>query len=455
MVGSVTAELSAVAQPDPPVADDTGEMDRPLTIAVKDHFGSAAALSRALAAAGHEVVSDGYSPADLLLIDLDPPKFGYREVIDRHRATGAKVLLYPHGAGPALEYDGLYEPYEHVDGRLVIGPGYAEFLRRVEYPAPAPVIGWSLCAMAPFRAGQTVRRVLFAPTHPSGYGTLVDWHRDSNAETYRRLLEGPWELTVRHLGTLEQNGLWPADGVKLVQGSMDLGYGEIDATDVVVAGDGTFPHLSVARGVPTVVYAQGYPAMYGTPGEQPTSLLRPERYRDYLRYPFDAGDGPLDEILHAAARSEDPIAQWKRRFVGAPFDPDAFVSLIERTVLEDPVPPQIDATRAFTVVGFADEVLERPELLAAFAASFGPDDDASLILWGPGVDAPALLATVERAVAAAGLDESMLPDVLLLPLPGTPAVDACLAGRADALLSEWPAAGRVGELPRYGAVIPR
>jgi len=429
-------------------------MDRPLRIAVKEHFGSAAALSRALAGAGHEVVSDRQTPADLLLIDLDPPEFGYRDIIDRHRAAGAKVLMYPHGAGPALEYDGLYEPYEHVDGRLVIGPGYAEFLRRLEYPAPAPVIGWSLCGMAAFRPCRTVRSVLFAPTHPSGYGTLVDWHRDRNAETYARLLEGPWNVTVRHLGTLEQNGLWPADGVDFVQGRMDLAYGEIDAADVVVAGEGTFPHLSIARGVPTVVYAQGYPAMYGTPGEQPTSLRRPERYLDYLRYPFDAADGPLDEILHAAASSEHPIADWKRRFVGAAFDPLAFVAMIDRTVLEQPAPPVIDDTRGLTVAGFADEMLERPELLASFADRFGPDDDATLILWGPGLDAPALLQTVQQAAAAAGLADDALPDVLLLPLPGTPAVDRCIADRADALLSEWPAAGRVGELPRWRALAP-
>jgi hypothetical protein len=420
-----------------------------LHIAVKDHFGSSRAFAAALAAAGHSVVEHG--PADLLLIDLDPPKFGYRQMIDRHRAAGAKVLLYPHGAAPALEYDGLYEPYEHVDGRLVIGPGHAEFLRRIEYAHPAPVIGWSLCDMVPFRPRGEVRRVLFAPTHPSGNGTLVDWHRHHNAEIFARLLEGPWELTVRHLGTLEQNGLWEADGITVVQGGMDLAYGEIDATDVVVAGEGTFPHLSIARGVPTVMYAQGYPAMYGTPGEQPTTLLRPERYLDFLRYPFDAADGPLDEILHAAAASERPIADWKRRFVGEPFDPAAFVALVERTVLEQPAPPPIDATRTFTVAGFADEMLERPELLTAFADCFGPDDDATLVLWGPGLEAEALLATVERAVATAGLDVNALPDVLLLPLPGSSAVDRCLADRADALLSEWPPAGLVGELPRFGA----
>jgi hypothetical protein len=427
-------------------------MSRPISFTIKDHGGKAMQFAVALHQAGHRLVTEG--PAELLLIDLDPPLFGYREMIDGYKAMGAKVLLYPHGAAPALEYDGLYEPYEAIDGRLVIGTGHSEFLRRIDYHAPAPAIGWSLCDLRPFRARRDVRSVLFAPLHPSGYGTIADEYRQANAETYARLLEGPWDLTVRHLGTLEQNGLWHVDGVSFVQGAMDNGHGEIDAADVVVAGEGTFPSLAIARGVPTVIYAQTLPATYGVPGEQSVPLLRAERYRDYVRFPFDVADGPLDEVIHAAARSEAPIADWKRRFIGQPFDAQRFVALMERMVLEPAAPPVIDATRGFTVAAFADELLERPALLAGFADSFGPDDDASLVVWGPGVEGDALLETVQQAIYGAGIDENRLPDVLLLPLPGTPAVDRALAERADALLSEWPVAGLVGELPRYGALAP-
>ena len=430
----------------------TGEMSRSLSVAIKDHGGKAIKLAIALRDAGHRLVSEGR--ADVLLIDLDPPVFGYREMIDHYKGMGSKVLLYPHGAAPALEYDGLYEPYPSIDGRFVIGPGHSEFLRRIEYHAPAPAIGWSLSDMRPFRPRSDVRRVLFAPLHPSGFGTIADHQREANEETYARLLEGPWQLTVRHLGTLEQNGLWHADEVKFVQGAMDNTHREIDTTDVVVAGEGTFPSLAIARGVPTVIYAQTLPATYGTPGEEVKPLLRPERYRDYVRFPFDATDGPLDEILHAAAQSEEPIADWKRRFIGRPFDPQAFASLVERMVYELPSRPQIDETRSLTVAAFADELLERPELLAGFVDRYGPEDDASLIIWGPGLEADALLDAVQRVVGASGVDEDRLPDVLLLPLPGTTVVDRALAERADALLSEWPTAGQVGELPRWTALTP-
>ncbi len=55
-----------------------------------------------------------------------------------------------------------------------------------------------------------------------------------------------------------------------------------------------------------------------------------------------------------------------------------------------------------------------------------------------------LLALAEKAIEAAGLDMNNLPDILLAPLPGSPEADLRLAERADAVLSEWPAVGRIG-----------
>jgi hypothetical protein len=415
---------------------------------VKDHHRESVQLAEALVRAGHMLVNG--PPADLLLIDLDPPEFGYRQYIDFFKDQGATVLLYPHGAGPLLVYDGLYKPYENVDGNLVIGQGQAELMRRMEYPHPTHAIGWTLCEQRPFRPASDVRNLLFAPTHPAGDGSMRDVHKQANAETFARLLEGDWHVTVRHIGTLEQNGLWQTDKATFTQGNFDLAVTEIDATDVVVAADGTFPSLAVARGVPTVMYSQAVPPAFGKRGDKTVPLRRGERYLDYLRYPFDVADGPLDEILHAAARSEQPILEWKRRFIGEPFDEAAFVAKVEQMVRR-PQKPAIEPTRSFTVAGFLGEVAERPELLATYARAFGPEDDATLVLWGLGVDEPALMDMANRALAGSGVDEDALPDVLLLPLDGSAAADAALADRADAVLSDWPGAGRLGELPRYGA----
>lgn len=417
-----------------------------MRVAVKDHFGKGLPIAVALARAGHEVLPYNQH-ADLLLSDLDDPNYGYRRLIDFHKDAGATVLLYPHGAQPLIGYDGMHEPYEKVDGNLVIASGHAEVMRRIDYPAPVHVIGWSLCEQAQFRPAADVRRVLYAPTHPSGHGTLDDVERELNTRYYEALLAGPWELTVRHIGTLEQNGLWEADGVRYSRGDYTVATDDIDAADVVVAAPGTFPALTVARGTPMVTYAQGLAPTYGLPETPLPTLRNLGRYEQYIRYPFDIEDGPLDEVLHAAALSEDPIRDWKRRFIGEPISDRAVAELIERIVAGRTAPLAVDETRRFAVAAFADELLERPALLTDYAATVG--DDTTLLVWGPGLSADAILASVEQAVGAAGLDLDHLPDIALLPFPGSPESDRRLADIAGALLSEWPAAGRLGDLPRY------
>jgi hypothetical protein len=422
----------------------------PLRIAVKDHFGKSDALVRALVLAGHEVVAANVK-ADILLLDFDPPVFNYRELIDCHKENGSQVWLYPHGAGVQLEYDGLFEPYENVDGRFVLAPGYVEFLRRIEVDQVAHVIGLPWCDVRPFRPCIDVRNVLFAPTHPSGYGTLADHAADANRETFAQLLEGPWNVTVRHIGTLEQNALWEADGVEYVQAGFRPSIDDIDRADLVIAGEGTFPTMAIARGVPTIMTSQVKPITYGIPGEQATPLRRPERYADYIRYPLDVEDAPLAELIEAAAASDAAIAAWRRRFVGKTFDPNRFASLVEQAARGDAAPaPALEDTRTFTVAGFADEIAERPELLAEYAARFTPEDDATLVLWGPGYTERAVLEMTERAIGAAGIDPNGLPDILLL---AGQRGEATLAERASALLGDWPAVNALGALPRLDAAV--
>ena len=224
---------------------------------------------------------------------------------------------------------------------------------------------------------------------------------------------------------------------------------DIDRADVVIAGEGTFPTLSIARGVPTIMTSQVKPIMYGIPGETPTQLRRPERYADYIRYPLDAEDAPLAELIEIAAASEEPIIPWKRRWVGKTFDPNRFAALVEQAARgQTPPAPELEETRTFTVVGFADEVAERPELLAEYVARFTPEDDATLVLWGPGYNDRAVLEMTEGAIGAAGIDPNRLPDILLL---AGQRGEAALAGRASALLGDWPA-GALGALPRLEAV---
>ena len=203
-------------------------------------------------------------------------------------------------------------------------------------PRPHPAIGWSLCDM---------RRSARAATSATCCSRRCTPRASARSPTSpRRPAPRPTPACSRARGSSpfaisarsSSNGLWHAEGVKYVAGRHELrSRPSIDAADVVVAGDG---HVPVAGDRPRRPDGD----LGHTPSQRPTAsparrpgrCRRPERYRDYVRYPFDVADGPLDEILHAAARSEEPVAEWKRRFIGRPFDPQRFVALMERMVLQ-------------------------------------------------------------------------------------------------------------------------
>jgi glycogen(starch) synthase len=90
----------------------------------------------------------------------------------------------------------------------------------------------------------------------------------------------------------------------------------------------------------------------------------------------------------------------------------------------------LDGARGVAVVVFADELLEDPTLFAAYSAAFGPDDDATLVVYAPGA-APGPLA--EQLQQAFELDDA--PDLLLLAVPESEDTDQLVALGADAVLT--------------------
>ena len=415
-------------------------------VAIKHHLAAGVPYARALAAAGHEIVAPG-RPADVFLVDLDTPGPEYRPWIDVYVDAGATAFTYPHGIGVVDKYDGIDEPYERTTGMLVIAEGYAEVYRRMGYPHPMHVTGWAHCELRPFRPTPTPRRVLFAPEHPLENGYLSDWQQDLNRETYRALLEVPAiELTVRHLHELERNGLWREPGVTYVQGRPDNAIDDIDRADIVVAS-GTYSHLAVARGAPMVKFGQHvHPSNAEHPGERRYAVTW-ENWRDYARYPFDMRDGPAAGLLADAARSEAPIAGWRRRFIGEQIEPARFSEQLEVARATARLPE----LRSVAVVAEAGEILESPELLAAYARVFGPDDDATLLLLAPGADEDELVRRLGAAFDRAGLAEDELPDLLALTTPLSDWDLRAIARRAGARLSAREAPPPLDALPAHDA----
>jgi hypothetical protein len=404
----------------------------------------------ALVAAGHVIVQDH---ADVFLIDFDTDAAPHSTLIDQHLAQGARVVLYPHGAGHLHCWDGLHPVHPGLTAQIVIGEGGAELLRRHGYPKPTRVIGWPYGPIHPFRPARAVRRVLFAPWHPLDDYMVPDYAA-ANAAAFEQLLEAGVELTVRHIHGLELNGLWRVDGVRYVQGKMDGSVADLADADAVVAPESTYAYKALQHGVPTVVYGQDVhpcdvihdPAAGGW--RLRGRVVSWERYRDFIRYPFHLGDAPLPELLQAAAASREPVAEFMRLFMGEPMHPADFAGVVEE--LAGLTAGEAYEGRSASVVAFADEVAAAPALLAAFAAAAGPADDATLVLLAAAVD-DATVAGVEGAIAAAGLDDDSLPDVVLAPVPVEPPRQRALARQAAAVLGEREPPAWLAALPRHGA----
>ncbi|MFT4034765.1 MAG: hypothetical protein QM679_04220 [Patulibacter sp.] len=430
-------------------------MARPLSIAIKQHREVGRWLIEALLRDGHDVwdfrETAGRPAPDLFLMDHDyAVPVDQPALIDYFAQRGTKTMLYGHGGGPIFAYDGFASPYSGVHGVLSVDVGNVELNRRLGDERPYTVVGWPFCEQRPFRPAERIDHVLFAPTHSLGEYMPAEM-RATNARIFNELLAGPWQLTVRHLESLHANGLRYVEGVRYVESSGGLATDEIDEADVVVAGRGTLPTLAVARGVPVVFYDQCKPPLSGgVANEVPVPLRRPQLYEDYIRYPYDVEDGPLEQTIRAAAQAE--ATTWRRRFVGAQADPRRALGAIEEVLGLRPVTREdLSSARRFVTVALLDELRAAPEILAAYAQTFSDADDATLAVWAPGLRSDLTLTLAGECAAEAGLDPRTLPDILLMTDGHIAAMHAMLARRAQALLSSWPASGALAQLPAFDA----
>jgi hypothetical protein len=143
---------------------------------------------------------------------------------------------------------------------------------------------------------------------------------------------------------------------------------------------------------------------------------------------------------NAIARRELIVVGRRGGWIAEPAPPAAAV----------PSRPRIEGARAWVTLADAAELGERPELLAAYGATFGPADDATLVIrLGSEPDA---LAHLQAAIAGAGLDGDDAADLLAVPATGPGALPAAaLAPSVDAVLSASLPEGPLAALPCAGA----
>lgn len=302
---------------------------------LKEHQHKGAAFVAALIIAGHWRTGRRMA-ADFLLVDHDigPRGLGYRQGIEQAYAAGKPVFIYPHSARPNVMAD-THKPWPRTRALFTISEGHKEVLEALKYPCPIEICGWSYSDVRPF---QTIKpdgeiKVLFAPIHPNANGFLSEEDKQINARSFNLLMSTPGiDITVRHIHSLEENGLWAEDSVNYVQGQPDGTTKEIEEADVII-GSYTLAYITVALGKPLIMMGeQARPHVGNTPGLIFYSKNW-ETYREIMRYPFEIenctdGEDAL-EMMGAVMAGSHKVEDWKHRFIGQPFDGKAFVKKVE------------------------------------------------------------------------------------------------------------------------------
>ncbi len=285
---------------------------------IRPHQGKELPYLQALLAAGHVQSLD----AEVVLIDFEiPHSVGDRKLYVKHaQEKGAALCAYPHGFAVVGEHQLTREPYECA-AAFVHGPGQKQLREAYGYPNPVHAVGYPL-SRKPLEPREP-NRVVFAPHHPLGSGWMPEDARRANTEAFRTLLASDYALTVRVIGSLEQNGLWEETGVRYVYAQMD---GSTTEGDVAVAG-GTYLANCLARGIPVVAYNQERDWRVELEGKEPERVPDWQMYEGLTRYPIDLSD---PGAIETAAHDPGAVSDWMANFM-PPFEPERFASLVEET----------------------------------------------------------------------------------------------------------------------------
>lgn len=292
-----------------------------MRFALGDHEGKAGYLHQALVAAGH-TASEGLADADVLLLDCDWRWAHPRpEMIGAAVEAGAKVVLYPHGGlSTVFVYDGLTEPDPRVDMRLEHGPGNGQVAEMLGLELRQEAVGWLYSPTREFIACPEPRKVLFAPQHPNMATVNGPNGNDPgpalNQQVYKQLLRLRYDVTVSVVGPLWRNGVWPHPKTTLTSNhgmEFSTSYQQILKHDVVVAA-GTFLAAAVALGKPAVGIG-GHDCADYVDGAYKRSE-NAESYEETLRYPLDAADDHLENLIGTACLGSAAVDAWRGLFVG-------------------------------------------------------------------------------------------------------------------------------------------
>ena len=283
----------------------------------------------------------GYYPissrkrASFLLTDRDvtkPAQHMIEEICERGHGA---CILYPHSASPpTVRWNGMYTPHPAISVVFVSAPGHKEIMQCYGFPHRVEVAGWSYSELREFTPSKELKKVLFAPIHPNHNGWLSDEDKELNRRTFEVLhylsINLGFQLKVRYLMFLHQNGLGRVDGVEYVRGIPDLTIKEIEESDLIVSHE-TFAYLSVALGKPTLMMGEDVAPRLGHSPQLYKHAEDWDSYKHIMMYPLDILNTPDPQcLINKALISDESIREWKQRMIGTPFNSD----FVNQTIME-------------------------------------------------------------------------------------------------------------------------
>lgn len=258
-----------------------------------------------------------------------------QDIEDLH---GKPYFLYPHAARPMVQYDGSVTPRSDCRAMFVSAPAGVYLMEKIGYPCEVIEVGWSLTPIREFQPKAKAERITFAPIHPNANGFLHEVDKNLNRQAYARLLDYTRKhegttVTVRFCRDINDNGLGEEyrrqdEGIIWKQANPDSSTGDITRADLVVSHQ-TFAYMAVALGVPTVMMGEDIAPRSGNAEIGYSYSANFDSYKDYLMFPLDILNGDTEEIIQTAISTDEPIKEWRDRFIGSPFRPDYFVDCIE------------------------------------------------------------------------------------------------------------------------------
>jgi hypothetical protein len=164
------------------------------------------------------------------------------------------------------------------------------------------------------------------------------------------------------------------------------------------------------------------------------------------RIPFvDLGPvGDAEAAAAALAAGEAALAAGDVSAAAASFARAAGLdpwSAAARHRLLDAATNPLAGARRFVTVALADELLAHDALLRAYGEAFTDADDATLVIWTPGIDPAVAGERLMSLVTEAGLDGPGSPDLLAVTEPAASTAADAVRDAARAVLSFDPALG--------------